>query len=123
MTTILVVDDDESMRALIRLHLSAAGYRVVEAADAIVAGKCLLEHAPDLIIADVKMPYMDGIEFITALRADESIPYIPVIFVTAYEESADQAQALGSTVLVKPIVADELLKAVADTLAKHAALH
>jgi CheY-like chemotaxis protein len=58
--TILVVDDDESMRELLRLHLTNAGYDVRLAEDAVVAGQLVLRNPPDLIIADVEMPYMDG---------------------------------------------------------------
>ena len=57
--TILVVDDEASARDLLRLHLSAAGYEVLVAEDAIAAGYMVLRRPPDLIISDVNMPHMD----------------------------------------------------------------
>ena len=82
MPSILVIDDDESIRQLLQLHLSAAGYEVQVAADAISAGYMVLRSPPNLIITDVNMPHMDGFEFIAALKSDKSIPDIPVIFLT-----------------------------------------
>ena len=84
--TILVVDDDESLRQLLRLHLSSAGYEVLVAEDAIAAGYLVLRQPPDLIISDVNMPHMDGFEFVAALKSDKTLPYIPVIFLTSLEE-------------------------------------
>ena len=84
--TILVVDDDESIRDLLRLHLSAAGYAVHVAEDAIGAGYMVLRSPPDLIICDINMPHMDGFEFIAALKSDKTLPAIPVIFLTTIEE-------------------------------------
>ncbi|HYE86970.1 MAG TPA: response regulator, partial [Vicinamibacterales bacterium] len=83
---ILVVDDDESIRELLRLHLSGAGYEVTVAADAISAGYLILRSRPDLIITDVAMPHMDGFEFVAALKGDRSIPDIPVVFLTSVED-------------------------------------
>src|SRR3989442_13089895 len=84
--SILVVDDDGNIRELLRLHLSAAGYGVHVAQDAISAGYMVLRSPPDLIISDVNMPHMDGFEFIAALKADKALPYIPVIFLTTEAE-------------------------------------
>ncbi len=57
---ILVVDDDDSLRELLRMHLAAAGYEVSTAPDAIAAGYQVLKSPPDLILSDVNMPFMDG---------------------------------------------------------------
>ena len=113
-STILVVDDDESLRELLRLHLSAAGYEVSVAEDAIVAGYMVLRRPPDLIILDVNMPHMDGFEFVAALKADKSLPSIPVIFLTSMEEGDHRGKALGAVGYVtKPVRADHLLALVA----------
>jgi two-component system, chemotaxis family, chemotaxis protein CheY len=112
--TILVVDDEASVRELLKLHLSAAGYEVHVAADAIAAGYLVLRNPPDLIICDVNMPHMDGFEFISALKADKSIPNIPVIFLTTFEEGDHRGKELGVVgYLTKPIRADRLLSLVA----------
>jgi CheY-like chemotaxis protein len=113
--SILVVDDDASVRELLRLHLSAAGYAVHVADDAIAAGYLVLRAAPDLIICDVNMPHMDGFEFIAALKADNSLPEIPVIFLTTFEDGDHRGRELGVVgYLTKPIRADRLLSMVAN---------
>jgi CheY-like chemotaxis protein len=112
---ILVVDDDASLRDLLRLHLSAAGYEVQTAADGIAAGYEVLKAPPDLIITDVNMPHMDGFEFVAALKADKSLPPIPVIFLTSLEEGDQRGRELGAVGYVtKPIRADRLLALVAQ---------
>ncbi len=112
--SILVVDDDENIRELLRLHLSAAGYDVHVARDAISAGYMVLRSPPDLIISDVNMPHMDGFEFIAALKADKSLPYIPVIFLTSMEEADQRGKELGAVgYITKPVRADRLLSLVA----------
>src|SRR6267142_4589357 len=113
--SILVVDDDENIRELLRLHLSAAGYDVHVAQDAISAGYMVLRSPPDLIIADVNMPHMDGFEFIAALKADRSVPDIPVIFLTSVEEGDHRGKELGAVgYITKPVRADKLLALVAQ---------
>jgi CheY-like chemotaxis protein len=113
--TILVVDDDESIRELLRLHLSAAGYDVQTAADAISAGYLVLRRAPDLIITDISMPHMDGFEFVAALKADTSLPYIPVVFLTSMEDGDHRGKELGAVgYITKPVRADRLLSLVAE---------
>jgi CheY-like chemotaxis protein len=99
--SILVIDDDEGIRQLLQLHLSAAGYMV-------------LRGRPDLIITDVNMPHMDGFEFIAALKADKTIPDIPVIFLTSVEEGDHRGKQLGAVgYITKPVRADRLLQLVA----------
>lgn len=111
--SIMVIDDDQSMRELVRLHLSNAGYEVRMAEDAVVGGRMVLERAPDLIICDVDMPYMSGYDFVAALRTDATKAGIPVIFLTVTEDVADQARKLGAVAyLMKPVMADRLLEVV-----------
>jgi DNA-binding response OmpR family regulator len=113
-SSILVVDDDESIRELLRLHLSSAGFEVRVAEDAIAAGYMVLRSPPDLIITDVNMPHMDGFEFVAALKADKSLPAIPVIFLTSVEEGDYRGKALGAAgYITKPVRADHLLALVA----------
>jgi CheY-like chemotaxis protein len=111
---ILVVDDDESLRELLRMHLSSAGYEVSTAPDAIAAGYSVLRNPPDLILSDVNMPHMDGFEFVAALKSDKTIPDIPVIFLTSVEEGDHRGKELGAVAyLMKPVRADRLLELVA----------
>ena len=112
---ILVVDDDESLRELLRMHLASAGYEVSTAGDAISAGYQVLKSPPDLILSDVNMPHMDGFEFIAALKADTTLPYIPVIFLTSMEDGDHRGKELGAVgYLTKPVRADRLLALVAQ---------
>jgi CheY-like chemotaxis protein len=112
---ILVVDDDEGIRELLRMHLTSAGYEVEVAADAIIAGYKVLKAPPDLIITDVNMPHMDGFEFVAALKADAALPRIPVIFLTSLEDGDSRGRELGAVGYVtKPVRSDRLLSLVAQ---------
>lgn len=118
---ILVIDDSQDIRELLRLHLSDAGYRVATAEDAVEAGHCVTRELPNLIIADFKMPYMNGVDFIAALRADSTIPDLPVIFITDGDASGEIAgRTFGFPLLTKPVLTDTLLQTVADQLRKMA---
>jgi CheY-like chemotaxis protein len=112
---ILIVDDDPDILSLLRMHLASAGYDVGVAADAIQAGYRVLARVPDLIITDVKMPFMDGFEFVTALKGDRTLPHIPVIFLTSIEDGDHRGKELGAVgYLLKPVRADRLLALVAQ---------
>jgi two-component system response regulator ChvI len=114
---ILVVDDDANMRELAALHLRAGGYSVRLAADGVAAGYAVLESPPDLILCDLHMPCMTGLELVAALRADTTLPRIPVLFLSSLDEGADHAQQLGALeYLLKPLRADSLLDAVSRHL-------
>ncbi|HVJ12205.1 MAG TPA: response regulator [Burkholderiales bacterium] len=110
---IAVIDDDRFIRYLLDLHLRKAGYEVFAAEDAVAAGRIVVDHQPDVILCDVDMPFMDGYEFVSALRADPQTRHIPVIFLTVNKSVAEHAKKLGASHLMKPVMADELLRAVA----------
>jgi len=110
---IAVIDDDRLIRYLLDLHLRKAGYEVFAAEDAVAGARMVLEHAPDLILCDVEMPYMNGYEFVAALRADPATRAIPVVFLTAKHDVDQRARQLGAGFLVKPVMVDELLLTVA----------
>src|SRR5258706_6349796 len=109
---ILVVDDDPSMRELLEHYLSSAGYEVALADDAIAAGRMFLVATPDLLLIDVSMPHMSGLEFVATVFADKSVPVIPVVFITAHKHFARDAAELGAECLIKPIPAGRLLETV-----------
>ena len=110
---IAVIDDDGFIRYLLDLHLRKAGYEVFAAEDAVAAGRVILERTPDVILCDVDMPFMDGYEFVSALRTDPVTRDIPVIFLTVNPGVGERAKQLGAGHLVKPVMADELLRTVA----------
>ncbi len=112
---VLVLDDDANIRELLRIHLRAAGYDVRVAENGIAAGYMVLRDPPDLIVSDVHMPHMDGFEFVAALKADKTLPQIPVIFLTSEEELDYRGKVLGAVGYVtKPIRADRLLSLLAE---------
>ena len=111
--TIVVIDDDEMIRELVRLHLKNADYEVLLAEDAVAAGRLIVESSPALILIDVNMPYMNGYEFTSALKKDPATRDIPVVFITADEDVAQRSRQLGAVAyLAKPVRADRLLEAV-----------
>ena len=114
---ILVVDDDKCMRGLLHLHLTNAGYDVETAEDAVVAMKSILRRPPELMIVDVDMPYMDGLEFVRAVRSDPDFSRLPVMFLTARTDVDEPTRALGAVAcLTKPLPAPDLIAAIAEAL-------
>ena len=71
MPKILVIEDDATLRGVLRMHLNASGFTVRVAADATEAIQTILADLPDLILSDVNMPYLDGLELLQALKGDE----------------------------------------------------
>jgi CheY-like chemotaxis protein len=110
---IAIIDDDRFIRYLLDLHLRNAGYEVFAAEDAVAGARVVMESTPDVILCDVDMPFMDGYEFVSALRADPATRHIPVIFLTVNKNIGERAKQLGAGHLVKPVLADELLRTVA----------
>lgn len=116
---IFVLEDDRAMRELTRLHLVAEGHEVHAFEDAVEGGRALLEGAPDLLICDVNMPYMSGLELLTAMRGDPQTAAIPVIIMTSHtdDETWSKAFKLGiAAFITKPFVKDELMSAVSKAL-------
>ena len=114
-TTILVMDDDECVRELFYLHLSNAGYEVLLAEDAIVAGNHLLEHSVDLLLADIEMPFLDGLDLVAAIRNDPRCASLPVVFLTSHGEHEERAKELGAVAYMrKPVRKEQLLALVAE---------
>src|SRR6266851_3810445 len=107
---ILIVDDDASVRELLKLQLAGAGYEVELADDAIIAGSLLMRSPPDLMLVDVAMPYLDGLDFVAALTADTTVPELPAVFITGHAEVLERARALGAPCVKKPFRAEQLLE-------------
>jgi len=113
---ILVVDDSSSMRAVIRIALTGAGYEVDEADDGDTAVKLLDGRRIDLIVSDVNMPIMDGLTFIGHVREHPGYRFSPVIMITT--ESAEEIRMEGkrrgvNVWIVKPFKPAKLLSAIA----------
>lgn len=114
--TILIVDDDPAIRALISLILQAHGYTAIEARDGEHALE-LLERTPDvnLMLLDLRMPRMNGLELLAELRAREKLENLPVVAFSGDGNAAKEAIEAGARAcLIKPIEAARLLDAVRD---------
>src|SRR5438445_4926220 len=105
---ILVVDDDEKIAGAIRRALIFEGYEVDVAHDGVSALKQMRDQAPDLVILDVMMPRMDGVEVVRRIRAEGSTP---VLMVTAKDGTEDRVVGLDAGAddyVVKPFSYEEL---------------
>ncbi len=103
---ILVADDNATNVDILKTRLAAQGYEIVTAADGEEALAAVRTQQPDLILLDVMMPKMDGFEVCRRMRADASLPYIPIILVTAKTDTADVVAGLdagGDEYLTKPV--------------------
>jgi CheY-like chemotaxis protein len=120
---ILVADDDADVRRLLARHLREAGYDVVEAADGAEAVALARQAPPGLVLMDLRMPTMDGLAALKALRAEPTTRHLPVIILTAspgmLEESRPVVEALGGVrLMAKPCTPEELATAIARVLAE-----
>jgi adenylate cyclase len=103
---ILIVDDSATNRDILHTRLKTQGYDIVEAADGEAAIDTVKEHAPDLVLLDVMMPKLDGIEVCRRLKADVEAPFLPIVLVTAKADSKDVVAGLDAGAdeyLTKPV--------------------
>ena len=118
--TILVIEDDEAHRRVCRLALQGAGYNVVTAGDGAEGLRLLAQHAVDVVLTDILMPNVEGVETIVTLRRQH--PDVRVIAMSgggtvSAEECLALSRTLGaSAVLRKPFTVDELVQAVSEAL-------
>ena len=91
--TILVVEDQEDNRQILRDLLANAGYEMIEAEDGEQALVKVVEHKPDLILMDIQLPLLDGYEATRRIKADPELKHIPIIVVTSYALSGDEEKA------------------------------
>jgi len=113
-TRILVVEDDDSIRDLVDLVLSSAGYEVLTASDGAAALQVIGGARPDLVLLDMRMPVMDGWEFARRYRARPE-PHAPIVVLTAARDAADRAAEIQANgYLGKPFDVDELLTLVSQ---------
>jgi len=96
MPTILVVDDEPPILELVRYTLEDEQIRVLEAADGVQALEAALAARPDLILLDVQMPRLDGLEVCRRLRADPSLAGTRIVMLTAAGQDADRARGLAA---------------------------
>ncbi len=96
MKRILVVEDNETNLYLIRFMLEKSGYEVIEAREGAVGVELASKEKPDLILMDVQLPDMDGLEATKRIRASEADGEIPIIALTSYAMVGDREKALAA---------------------------
>ncbi|MFA5916148.1 MAG: response regulator [Burkholderiales bacterium] len=112
---ILIIDDDIEFAGVLRMHLAAAGYAAEVAEDAVEGGKALLERPPALVLCDIGMPYLNGLEFMSLMQTDAHSASIPVVFVSGRSDTATMTKAVelgAADFLTKPITREQLLQTV-----------
>lgn len=114
-TTVLTVDDSRTIRNMLLMTLSGAGYDTLQAEDGVHGLEVLGGSEPDVIITDINMPRMDGFGFIENVRSSEQYKGIPILVLTTESdaEKKDRARQAGATGwIVKPFDPDKLLNAI-----------
>ena len=123
MTRVLVVDDDADIARFIEINLRLEGYEVQTACDGVEALAKITELQPDLVLLDVMMPRVDGVQLCRQLRADPATANLPVIMLTAKTLSADKVVGLtagADDYIIKPFDILELVARVRSTLRRNA---
>lgn len=116
---ILIVDDSEDIRILLRRMLKTSGYEVAEAADGVKALNDVIALSPDLVLLDIVMPGISGFEVCKRLKNMDAIADVPVIFLSAKSDAADKIRGLeigGSDYITKPFDKGEVLARVLNQL-------
>jgi two-component system cell cycle response regulator DivK len=115
---VLVVEDNETSMKLFREVLASTGYRTLEATTGVQALELAVEHEPDLVLMDIQLPDLDGIEALERLRADDRTASVPVLALTAQAMHGDRERFLAAGFdgyLAKPVDVLELV----DTVRRH----
>jgi len=121
MKSILVIDDKDDVRSFINLALSSFGFCVRQAHDGETALQMIVEAKPDLIICDVNLPYVDGYEILSAVRASSTTAAIPFILMTGLVSANGFRRAMiagADDYLIKPFSPDDLVDSVMSRLVR-----
>lgn len=117
--TILVVDDEQDLLDLIEYNLKKEGFDVLKAEDGEEGIRMVRKHVPDLVLLDIMMPNMDGMEVLEIIRADERMKRIPIIFLTARGDEKTEVEGLdkgGDDYITKPISTTKLISRIKAVL-------
>jgi CheY-like chemotaxis protein len=117
--TVLLADDEEDIKTIVKMFLESKGYEVITAFDGLDAIDKAKQLVPDMIFMDIMMPVIDGIEVTRQLKASEETKNIPIVMLTAAAKSqmVDKAIAAGAVeYIAKPFDPDALLKTVVRIL-------
>lgn len=117
--TILVVDDEQDLLDLIEYNLKKEGFKVLKAENGVEAIETAKELNPDLILLDIMMPKMDGLEVCQKMRSDSDLRHIPIIFLTARGDEKTEVDSLdlgADDYITKPISTTKLISRIKAVL-------
>ncbi len=117
--TILVVDDEQDLLDLIEYNLIKEGYNVLKAENGLEGIQAAKDHRPNLVLLDIMMPKMDGIETCEQMRADPELRQIPIIFLTARSDEKTEIEGLNKGAddfITKPISTTKLVSRIKAVL-------
>lgn len=123
MTTLAIIEDEADMLASLAMLLRLEGFTVHEAMTGPDGLALVRRVRPDIVVCDIQLPGMDGLEVLAALRADPAVASTPFIFLTARGEKSDIRLGMvagADDYLVKPVTLDDLLQAIQTRLARFA---
>jgi CheY-like chemotaxis protein len=112
---VLIVEDDQSLRVVIRMVLEQAGYAVVEASHGAAALELMESEMPDLVLADVRMPHMSGVELTARLRSSSRTASVPIVLLSGLVLDPEVAR-LADAVVAKPFEPADLVAAISGSL-------
>jgi CheY-like chemotaxis protein len=113
--TILICDDEPALRELIRASLDD-GYFFAEASDGLTALELAREVEPDIVVLDLMLPRLGGLEVLARLRADEDLREVPVLVITAWNETREDVLAAGAADFTSKPFDPDTLKASIERL-------
>jgi DNA-binding NtrC family response regulator len=116
---ILIIDDDIEFADVLRMHLLTAGYAAEVAEDAVEGGKALLARPPALILCDINMPFMTGLDLLSLMQSEALSASIPVILISGRSDSDTMAKAVklgAADFLTKPVTREQLLGSIESCL-------
>lgn len=115
---VLVADDEEDILRLVTMIIERSGHEVVSARDGAEALAAISERKPDLVVLDISMPEIDGLEVLRRLRADSETSELPVLLLSAQAQEADVRRAFdtGASAYVKKPFSPSELKLRVDAL-------
>ena len=116
---ILIVDDDQFMRELLTVKLEENGYEVSSVSEGLLALQTIRDHKPDLVLLDILLPGLSGLETLNVLRAEELGQHLPIILISNLNEPEliRVAERLGADdYLVKPFTAELLIEKIKEII-------
>lgn len=119
---VMIVDDDSTTRKILGLYLKGNGYDAVFAENGLDAIEKLASNEVEIIITDLNMPFMDGLELIRTLRADPMMESLPVLIITTDEDDIEKDEVLkvgANGYLTKPVTAENVVRSI-QNIAKEA---